>query len=95
MAAAWQARRRRVQQGLGASVKDLMEKEQVPVALSPAQPKGVPAAKARGASPVEVITRFKPALQPPASCKEPFLAVLKHAARQATSLKPGHKKNPG
>ncbi len=42
VAQAWQACRRRVQQGLGASVKDLMEKEATPVVLAPAQAKSLP-----------------------------------------------------
>lgn len=89
VATAWQACRRRVQQGLGASVKDLMEKERVPVVLAPAQPKGGSSAKSSAPVPSAVIPRFKPTLEPPVSPKEPFLALLKHAARQATGLKPG------
>ena len=42
VAQAWQACRRRVQQGLGASVKELMEKEATPVVLAPAQAKSLP-----------------------------------------------------
>ena len=87
VATAWQACRRRVQQGLGASVKDLMAKESV--VLAPAQPKGGSSAKSPAPLPSAVIPRFKPTLEPPVSPKEPFLAMLKHAARQATSLKPG------
>ena len=92
VAVAWQFCRRRVQQGLGASMKDLMEKGKIPVVLAPAQPKGVPVAKAKVAPAPELIPRLKPTLQPVEAPKEPFIEMLKSVARQATSLKPARER---
>ena len=89
VAQAWQACRRRIQHGLGASVKDLMEKEAKPVSLAPAQAKSLPVIKPTSSVAKPAVPRFKAALQPVEALKEPFLDVLKAAARQVTSLKPG------
>lgn len=89
VATAWMACRRRVQQGLGASVKDLMAREAMPSQLAPAQAKSVPVIRPTVAAHKSQVPRFKATLQPMEASKEQFVGLLKDAARRATSLQPG------
>ena len=95
VATAWQACRRRTRQGLAASVKDLMEKERVPVVLAPAQPKGGPSAKGSAPVPSAVIPRFKPTLEPPVSPKEPVSCIAEACCPASYWFEAWPRRDPG
>ena len=82
VANAWQACRCRAQRGLGASVKDLMDREAIPAALAPAQAKSLPVVRPTAAVVKPAVPRFKAPVQPAESPKEPFVGLLKAAARR-------------
>lgn len=94
IADAWEFCRRRVSQGLGSVVKDLLALEEAPLLLAPAEPKSVPSA----AVPTQLVkkttkpsqaARFRPTFEAVEAPKEPFVELLLEIAREASSLAVG------
>ena len=94
IADAWEFCRRRVSQGLGSVVKDLLALEEAPLLLAPAEPKSVPSAAvptqlAKKTTKPSQAARFRPTFEAVEAPKEPFVELLLEIAREASSLAVG------